>query len=261
MNAPRRLLAAFVVTLIAMHAPNATSQEKTPSRDGVFAPFTAIYELSHGAIHAADSRFELSRQPDGSLVYASRTEPVGLIAIFRSDVITERSRFRLDQGRIVPIDYTYRHNDGKRTRTDVIRFDWKAGKAREDYRGKVSSYAVEPGTLDRFLAQIAFMRDLAAGKLATGYAVAAKGEVTRYHLTREGEETIKTPAGRFETVRIRQQEADSDRVTTFWCAPRLGYLPVKVEQRKGGDTPNRMELSRLDPVPDEHPTRDTPAKP
>jgi hypothetical protein len=43
---------------------------------------------------------------------------------------------------------------------------------------------------------------------------------------------VKTKAGTYEVVGIQHQKEGSSRVTTLWCAPELGYLPIVIEQHR-----------------------------
>jgi nucleoside-diphosphate-sugar epimerase len=49
------------------------------------------------------------------------------------------------------------------------------------------------------------------------------------------ESQVKTKLGEFDAVQVRR--ASGDRVTTFWCAKELNYLPVRIEQRAGDGSP------------------------
>lgn len=51
---------------------------------------------------------------------------------------------------------------------------------------------------------------------------------------------ITVPAGTFDVVRIDRVHDDKDRQTSFWLAPKLDYLPVKVVQNNDG---KKMEMN------------------
>ena len=60
--------------------------------------------------------------------------------------------------------------------------------------------------------------------------------------TPAGEETLATPIGEFRTLVFRSTRPGSDTGTYFWCAPALGFLPVKVERREGAKVQWSMSL-------------------
>jgi hypothetical protein len=44
-----------------------------------------------------------------------------------------------------------------------------------------------------------------------------------------GRETIKTPAGEFESLRMaRRKNTPDDRSSEIWLAAKLGYVPVRI---------------------------------
>ena len=52
--------------------------------------------------------------------------------------------------------------------------------------------------------------------------------------------------GTFDTIKYRSRRPDSDRGTVFWCAPELGYMPVKVERQRGSKVEWSMSIATLD---------------
>jgi hypothetical protein len=43
----------------------------------------------------------------------------------------------------------------------------------------------------------------------------------------------------------RSQKTGSPRVTRFWCAPSRGYIPMRVEQKKGDDVQWTMQVQSV----------------
>jgi hypothetical protein len=48
-----------------------------------------------------------------------------------------------------------------------------------------------------------------------------------------------------DTIVFASQKAGSSRLTRFWCAPSLGYIPVRVEQTKGNDVQWTMQAQSI----------------
>ena len=92
--------------------------------------------------------------------------------------------------------------------------------------------------LDKLVYQAALMHDLGVGKTELIYRIADRGREKLYQPVFADEEVIKTKAGRFNTIKIVRQRANDKRRTIFWCAPELGYLPVRiaVRDKKGKET-------------------------
>ncbi|MCK4587906.1 MAG: DUF3108 domain-containing protein, partial [Gammaproteobacteria bacterium] len=77
--------------------------------------------------------------------------------------------------------------------------------------------------------------------------VADGGKLKSYDAVIQKTETIETPAGEFETIRVNRD--DGKRVTTLWCAPDLNYLPVRIEHYKKGDTKVNAYLVKVKGLP------------
>jgi hypothetical protein len=72
-----------------------------------------------------------------------------------------------------------------------------------------------------------------------------KDEIKEYLYTAEGNERVETKLGSYDTVKYRSRRPNSDRSTVFWCAPELGYLPVKVERQRGSKLDWSMSIVTL----------------
>lgn len=205
--------------------------------------FKAEYRAYYGAMRGASTQFSLEPGRNGKWLWRSRSEPAGMVAMFRDDVVTEHSRFRINDGAIVPTSYRYHHETGGDTRRQRrLDFDWDESIVRYDDNGNRGELALETGELDRFLAQYALMRDMRKGNRPDSYTIVYRDERFRQDLIYLGEERIRVRAGRFDTVKIAMEDADSDRMLMMWMSPELGYLPVQLEQREPGETTVRMEL-------------------
>jgi hypothetical protein len=69
--------------------------------------------------------------------------------------------------------------------------------------------------------------------------------VREYSYVREGEETLKTPFGEVATVIYRSHRANSPHVNRYWCAPGRGYIPIRVQQKRGDEVQWTMEIQSL----------------
>ena len=244
MNDPRTawklLLIAVLLALPALAVGSAAAEARSASQERAFK---AEYRAFYGSMRGATTTFSLERGSNGDWLWQSRSEPAGMVAMFRDDVVTERSRFRVNEGTLLPISYRYRHQTGGDTRRQrALDFNWDDRIARYNDDGDRGELSLERGALDRFLAQYALMRDLQAGKQPKRYTIVYRDDSFRQDLTYLGKERIRVRAGRFDTIKIAMEDTDSDRKLLMWMAPELGYLPVQLEQREPGETTVRMEL-------------------
>lgn len=205
--------------------------------------FHATYRAYYGSMRGAETVFSLEREDDGDWLWQSRSEPAGMVAMFRDDVITQRSRFRVENDRIQSISYRYRHEeDGETRRFRRLAFDWNGNRVRYRDNGDEGEMDVPAGSLDRFLAQYALMRALNQDRRPEQFQIVDSDEQFAQRLEYHGTETVDVRAGDFEALRVDMKDADSERRLVIWFAPALGHLPVKLEQREPGETTVTMEL-------------------
>ena len=204
-------------------------------------PFTAEYNVVWKGVGAGRSSLTLKRLDDGRWSYASRNVARGMFRVALPGDISQASEFRIVNDKVVPEHF--RGDDGTdATRKDVdIRFDWQAGRATGTAEDRKVDIALEAGMQDGMSVQAALMLELMHGRTPSSFMMLDKDRVKEYLYTREGTETLETAIGRKETVIFRSRRPESDRSTMYWCVPDLGYVPVKVERRKG----NKVEWSML----------------
>ena len=196
-------------------------------------PFTATYNVIWKGIGAGRSSIVLKRLDNGHWSYESRNVARGLFRVALPGDISQSSEFRVVGDVVVPEHF--RGDDGTdATRKDVdIRFDWQAHRATGVAEDKKVEIALAPGVQDGMSVQAALMVELMRGRTPSSFQLLDKDRIKDYLYTREGTETLETAIGRKETVIFRSRRPDSDYSTMYWCAPDLGYVPVKVERHHG----------------------------
>ena len=231
----RHLIGVFLLSLAGLAL--------TAQADSVPDDYDAVYQLSVNRFGIGEARVTLRAQDNGLYTYRSDTNPTGLAKLFRSDRVREYSRFKLHQNRIRPLEYRFDHTGSKKERHAFLHFDWKALQVANTVEGHTWEMEIPDDALDKLVVQVAVMMDLTAGKEKLTYAIADGGKLKEYHFAIIGEENIKVPAGTFRAVKIERLRKDNDRTTHLWCAPELGYLPVRIEQVENED--NVTYLSEL----------------
>ncbi|MDX1442245.1 MAG: DUF3108 domain-containing protein [Gammaproteobacteria bacterium] len=211
-----------------------------------FREFEAFYEMERGKYEVAEVRMALRRTQDGIYRFTSHSETVGMLSWFVDDEITETSIFRYGDEGFRPVSYEYRHKGSDKNRDESITYDWTTNTAELDYRGNVSTAELTPGTVDRFLLQLAAAKGLEEGIMQQRHRVLDNGRVKFFDLKGSKPETVKVAAGTFKTRVISRADADDDKRITFWFAPELGYVPVRVEQVKKNEEPLRLNLKRIE---------------
>lgn len=139
-------------------------------------------------------------------------------------------------GQLRPLQYTYERTGLGRDRTAKLDFDWQAKRVTNNVQDKPWKMKIHEGIQDKLSFQVQLQRDLAAGKTEDlYYQIADGGRIKEYRFAKVGEETLETPLGKVDTVKIERTRKDDDRVTYAWMAPEYGYLLVRMQQEEGGD--------------------------
>ena len=197
--------------------------------------FTAEYNVYNRGVKVAEMRRGMQATSDGNFVFRSDTHTTGLFSLLRKDRIAEESTWHVADGSIRSLAYTYTRSGGSKNRNVAVRFDWDARRITNTINGDSWLMPAVPQVVDKLLYQFALMTDLRSGGKDLNYTVADGGKIKIYEIEPLGEESVKTPLGRLQSMKFRHQKLGDDRITTLWCAPRFQYLPVQVEyQEKDG---------------------------
>ncbi len=208
-------------------------------------PFEVTYSVYRKGAKIATMQRRFVRLEDGNYQYRSETNTTGLVALFRRDKIIEETTWKNNEEALFPLHYRYRHTGGKKERHVVVEFDWDKKTITNSINGAAWQMPTRARIMDKLLYQLAIMKDLKEGRRPLAYTIADGGKIKPYHFEVLGEEVIETPLGQFATIKLFRHKPGSRRQSTLWCAPRLHYLPVRLEniEKDGGKT--MVEISAL----------------
>ncbi|MBN4079159.1 DUF3108 domain-containing protein [Beggiatoa alba] len=204
--------------------------------------FTAVYTVKKAGITVGETRRVLSHE-NGLYLFESITRPSGIAKLFTNGQVVERSHWQFFQGKPRPQQYTFFNSGGKNKRNVTLDFDWTKNQVTNTVNGDPWRMPLEHGTSDKLLYQLRIMQDLPTTDTSLRYPVADGGKLKYYNIEILGTERIRTPLGIFTTTRLRYTKGR--RQTTLWCAEELQYLPVRIEQRKGNDSPVTAVLTKV----------------
>ena len=196
------------------------------------AEFSATYSLSQAGITLAELERKGHRARDGSYIIESVAEPRGLAAWFLDGDTRERSHWTLKDGRVIPLHYTYRENGGSRKKHMDLEYSWEEGVVTDRDSGK--HWKLPADTQDQTSIQFAIMHRLQRGEREFRYPLLDGKRIRQHHYRVTGRKTLDTRLGRVEVIGVREIRPEGKRYSLFWCAPRYGYLPVRIEQHKRG---------------------------
>ncbi|HEY1076437.1 MAG TPA: DUF3108 domain-containing protein [Fontimonas sp.] len=202
------------------------------------------YEIEWNGIGLGVGTISLAREPDGCYLFTSTTDPIALVR-WTYGSPREQSRFCVSDGQLLAQQFEYsiekRSKEGFR-----LDFDWAAKKVRTLKGGVVTDREVPQPAYDRFLIREAvrlWVIQQQAGKAPAEaeFTMVDDDRIKAYRFAVVGAETIDTPTGKIETIRVDRTDS-AKRPSHYWLAPSLDYVPVKIEQLKKDKVELRMLL-------------------
>jgi hypothetical protein len=241
-RAAARAAAALKLAALLLLAPLA---HVAVARGGELAPFDAQFNVVWRGMGAGTAHLTLKRGDGSRWTYSSQNVARGLFKLAVPGEIRQSSELRIQDEHVVPLHFLTDDGSSDTRRDSDVRFDWQAGRATGTAEGRKVDAALVPGLQDTLSVQIALINELVSGRTPTSFELLDRDEVKTYQYIAEGHERITTAMGTHDTVKYRSRRPDSDRSTVFWCAPDLGYLPLKVERHKGSKIEWAMSLTQL----------------
>jgi hypothetical protein len=199
-------------------------------------PFQASYTMTYSGLgEVMSSSVSLTQTAPGLWDYKSVDRPHGLASLLAPKEVISESHLHITASDVQPLSYRADDAAGRSSRSINIQYDWASNKITGTDSGQMIDMALKPGVQDDFSLQVALMHDLLAGKVPTTVSIYDKSGIRDYQFTQTGTETLHTPMGDIPTVIYKSQRTGSPRYNQYWCAPSLGYLPLKVEQKRLND--------------------------
>lgn len=207
----------------------------TASAESPIKPFKAEYSTLRNGKALGQTTIELRDNANGTWTLRSATVGTkGMASMLGLDVV-EESIIRWRDGRPETVTYNYRQEAALKQRKRHADFDWQTNEVHMLDGDSDTRYALSPGAIDRNALTLALATDLAANRSSFDYQIAAKKELEDVQYISCGNESIKVPAGNYETSCVERKR--EKRTSTSWFASSLGWIPVKIEQvEKKGDT-------------------------
>jgi hypothetical protein len=215
----------------------------TPTLADELKPFEASYDWIWHGMTVAVSTLWLEQQ-DNKWIYRSKSEPRGIGRMF-SERPTQESVMEITDAEVRPLSYKADDGTSSTKRDANVQFDWQRNRITGVYEDAQVDMPIPPGIQDDLSVQIALMVKLLAGHTPTKLSLLSGNAVREYRYSREGEETLTTPVGTIQTIIYRSEKQYSPRVTRFWCAPSLGFIPLRVQQKRKNDVEWTMQAQSV----------------
>lgn len=152
----------------------------------------------------------------------------------------QTAAFLTKNGVIVPLTSTTQYKIFGAGRTTSLKFNPATKQLTSNYKGETKIIAMPQTAFDDLSLEVQIREDLKAGKFHNTYYMADRNKIEAVPFTKSAVTKITVPAGTFDVVRIDRIHDDKTRQTSFWLAPSLDYLPIKVVQNDEG---KKMEMN------------------
>jgi hypothetical protein len=236
----RRDISPLQWLLLAIAAMGAFASR--PAAAAELEPFTASFSITWHGMSAGTARVQLQRLPDGRWSYESVSTARGLFRLAMPAELRSRSLFAIRDGHIIPESFTAEDGTSSTGKDQDVRFDWDAQRVTGTAERHHVDLPLKPGLLDSLSVQVALMHELLSGRTPQYFVLLDKEKIKDYNYSAQGQETLQTVLGEKHTVIFSSSRPGSTDATWFWCAPDMGYLPLKVERREGKSVQWSMTL-------------------
>ena len=209
------------------------SAAASSSADAALPAIKVRYAVSWGGLGVG--KIDVSLKPDataGCYLYTTVSHPTALARSLYG-APNETSQFCVSQGRV-----RSKHFDsvlpGDDKQSYSLNFDWDKNSV-TDGNGQVRS--IPENAVDSFALQQAVRLWVAAHAKDENPPVAEFDMVDRKNLTHyqfklAGHETVETPAGTFDALKMERVD-NPNKEGHFWLAAERDYMPVKITTRNG----------------------------
>lgn len=234
-------LSKGAATLMAIAALTSPAQAEEPG--STLTPYTVTYNASmdKGVSLSGTAKRTLSDNGDGVWLY--RTDVDSFIAD-----IDESLTLKWEDNRVIPLRYRYRLSGLLvKDREHSIDFDWDAGRATGEYRGKRFELELTEGALDPLGFQLQLSQDIKAGKRDLSYTVIDGNDYDHDRFAVLDEEPLQTERGTLSTLKAEKvRDEGSKRETVMWFAPEEHFLLVRLRQVEPDGSTYELKLNRAD---------------
>lgn len=229
---------ASILCMLAMVPGTVHAEESVPE----LFPFEVSYgaSLDKGVSLNGSAKRILTSQNNNVWLY--RTEVRSFLADLNESLI-----LKWEDGQVVPLRYRY-HLSGFliKDRKQSIDFDWKAGEATGEYRGKSFEVELEEGTLDPLGFQLQLHQDILNGMREMEYQVLDRGSIDSERfavVTDDASSTGKSQSSYLKAEKVRE---NSDRETLMWFDPDNKYVLVRLLQAEPDGSKYELTLKDVD---------------
>jgi len=206
--------------------------------------FQAIYNAQLKQVDG-QVMMTLKKEQDNLYSYETITRPSGFWRVIIDGSIWEKSTFSLKNGVIQSKTYDLTDTIRSKPRQSSATFDWDNLMLSGHYKDRKFELPLNNYVIDRVALQIAIILSSQQGNNSSEYYILDRDKILRVQVNNKEIVNIHVPFGEFETIEIEHASEQSDSINSLWLAPKLGYIPIKIAQKKDGKTVFSASLTQL----------------
>ena len=231
-----RIVLALVLAA-ALTLPAAGASELKPHRAEYKVKISVVSGQLNTELKATDTGYKATHV----------VKPTGLSRMITRGTMEVTSTFRADAHGVKAVTYHAMDTIGDDPETHIA-FDWNTNEASGTVGDEDVLLQLDGIAHDSVSIQYALMHDLLNGGPDSTSVLFDVDKMRVADVRKVGTKQVKTKAGQYDVVGIQHQKQGSSRVSTLWCAPELGYLPVIIEQHRKGKLNFRATLTEYTPL-------------
>ena len=203
--------------------------------------FIAQYDLYHNEFYVGQTKRTLVKE-NKILTFSSTAETMGLAALFADVKIKETSKLRFKNEQLNFFSYSFHEKKNDENFSYQLRLD-KKNTFFNTY--KKQNYPVTKNLHDALGFTVAIMQDMQDGKRNIEYTIADKKKIKTYSLNFLKKERLTTESGYVDTLKIEHYDPQKKVRFTFWCAEKMGFLPVRIKNLNSKGDENLLSLTHF----------------
>lgn len=208
----------------------------------------AEYGISRGTTRIGTVTETFRREGDRYTIL-SETVAAGALGWIIRDKLIVRSEGQITGSGLRPQQYTFSRDRSPKKNVQAT-FAWQAGQGNpsgvmtSQFDGKTAQQPVVGGTLDRLSILYQFMVAPPGSERVEAWMTNGKN-VTRYTYERRGVETIQTPMGNYEALRIHRKDTEDGNEVELWLAQDRHFVPLRIRLTHKDGTQDVQSLLSL----------------
>jgi len=206
--------------------------------------FQAIYNAQLKQVDG-QVMMTLKKEQDNLYSYEIITRPSGFWRVIIDGSIWEKSTFSLKNGVIQSKTYQLTDTIRSKPRQSSATFDWDNLQLSGHYKDRKFELSLNNYIIDRVALQMAIIVNNQQGNNSSEYYILDRDKILKVQVSNKKIVNIRVPFGQFEAIEIEHAGEQSESTNSLWLAPELGYIPVKIAQKKDGKTVFTANLSQL----------------